>query len=101
MASGTTRVCHGAYVVDATPALISILTIGFRPTRVKLTNQAGDEAWWQDGMADDSMHKRTAAGVGSFVTSAAITPLANGFSIGTDADLNGVAAETVHFEVLD
>ena len=98
MSSGANRAFRGTYT--GTGALVTVSTIGFRPRGVRLTSEAGDEATWNENMADDSMHKRTAAGTGSLVTSNAVTPLGNGFSIGTDGDLNA-SGEVVHFEAWD
>lgn len=98
MASGNVRAVRGAFV--GTGATLSVRTIGFRPTAVRLWNTAGDEAHWQDDMADAAMHKRTAAGAGSFVTTLGVTPLSDGFSLGADTDLN-VLTQKVHFEVWD
>lgn len=103
MASGGRRSVKGSF--PGTGADLSITWIGFRPTSVRLFNVTGNcKADWLETMADDSMQKTVDSGSGttdiSFVTSNGVTPLANGFSLGADGDLN-VAAEIVHFEALD
>ena len=95
--SGGTRIKTGAYT--GTGSALNVTTVGFRPKKVELLNATGlVTAFWTDSMADASAHKiinhDTAQNV--VITSAGITPLANGFTVGTDADLN-TAAETVHW----
>ena len=98
MASGAVRRARGTFT--GTGASLDILTIGFRPSIVRLYNRAGNVAYWSDCMADAAMHKRTNAGAGSFVTANGVTPLATGFRLGADTDLN-VAAEVVDWEAMD
>jgi hypothetical protein len=75
--------------VMGTGSAIDVKTVGFRPKRVEGFNSDGDYFIWQKDMADASMHKRIdSTGVGSVPTSNGITPLADGFRIGADADLN-------------
>lgn len=101
MSSGVRKALSGAF--NGTGAQIDITTVGFRPRTVELFNVSGlCTARWQDSMADGSMLKNCDTGSGTedmtFVTGGAgITPLANGFRLGADADLN-VAAEVVHWE---
>ncbi len=98
MASGK-KDFPGSFV--GTGALVSIHKVGFRPASVKLINvTSGDEAEWVEGMADGSMYKRVAAGAGALVGANGITPLADGFSLGTDADMN-VAGEVVRFIAIE
>ena len=92
------REVRGAYT--GTGSAISVRTVGFRPSKVVLKSAAGDEATWTDSMADAAMHKRVAAGTGSLATSGGITPLADGFSIGTDSDLNA-SGEVVYWIATD
>lgn len=92
MASGGRRSIQGSFVSDGSAR--SVQTVDFRPTRVELAVDAGDTAVWTSEMADDSMIKRVAAGTGSQVVSAGVTPLANGFTLGADADLNA-SGETI------
>lgn len=97
MASGAARIVTGKYT--GTGALITLNTVGFRPQRVELMVSAGTKvgakASYQDTLADGSMVKTTAAGVGS-LSVVGVTPLAGGFSMGTDVDLNN-AGDTVHY----
>lgn len=98
MASGAARSVRGSYV--ATGAQLDVTKIGFRPSRVELLvfsgTKVGVKAVWQDSMPDASMHKSVAAGTNSVVTTNAVTPLAGGFRMGTDADLNN-SGDVVHF----
>jgi hypothetical protein len=98
MASGSNRSVFGSFV--GTGAQLDIKTIGFRPSLVKLWNETGlVTAEWTKTMADAAGMKRVTAGDLTKM-SAGITPLADGFRVGTDADLN-VAAEKVHYMVED
>lgn len=95
MASGVSRVMTGAVV--GTGSAINVKTVGFRPRKVELFNVAsGDVMEWSNTMPDAYGLKRVAAGTGSYVTSGGVTPLAAGFTLGTDSDLNA-AGETVHW----
>lgn len=94
MGSPGTQVAVGA--VRSTNALLNVRTVGYRP-RVVVLHVDGDEAYWQEGMADDSMYKRVAAGTGTLATTNAITPLSDGFSIGADADINPATADDIRF----
>lgn len=98
MASGW-KVMHGAFY--GTGAQLDVEKVGFRPSRVKLINMSsGDELEWQENMADGAGFKRLAAGTGAAISSGGITPLANGFRLGTDADMN-VAGELVRYECFE
>lgn len=95
MASSNTRQMRGSF--RGTGSALNVRTVGFRPRYIRLINTAGpDEASWHVDMADDSMHKRIAAGTGSMVTSGGITPLSDGFTLGNDADMNA-SGELVHY----
>jgi len=95
MSSGVQLSVNGA--VLGTGANLDVLTVGFRPRRVTLFNEDGlATAEWTDSMADGEMLKAITAGTISMVTTTGITPLANGFRIGADTDIN-VAAEKVHW----
>jgi hypothetical protein len=83
---------NGSFVSDGNAR--SVQTVDFRPTRVEIHNDQGDSGLWMSEMADDSMHKRVAGGTGSIASSAGITPLANGFTLGADADLNAATQVT-------
>ena len=95
MSSGVTRMVTGSFV--GTGSAVDVKTVGFRPRRVELFNVTGlAVAHWTDAMADASMVKQVTAGTMTFPTSNGVTPLANGFRLGADGDMN-VAAETVHW----
>lgn len=99
MASGGNRVVVGAF--PGTGAQLDIKKVGFRPKKVELHNVTGNcSAVWTESMADASMQKTVDSGSGttdmSFPTTLGVTPLADGFRLGADTDLN-VAAEIVHF----
>lgn len=95
MASGVQRVLTGA--VTGTGSAISVRTVGFRPRKVELLNTDGlATAQWTSSMADDSFVKRVTAGTMTAPTSGGVTPLSDGFTIGTDSDINA-SAETIHW----
>lgn len=99
MASGASRKMYGA--VNGTGANIDVKTVGFRPKHVKLLNVTGlARGEWSESMADAAVVKTVTAGTMSFATSGGITPLADGFRIGTDGDLN-VASEVIHWVASD
>jgi hypothetical protein len=98
--SGTRKVT-GAYI--GTGSAFNITTVGFRPRSVKLWNITGlTTAVWTEEMPDASAFKQInhADTQNVWVTANGITPLANGFTVGTDADIN-TDAETVYYEVSD
>lgn len=96
MSSGVQLSKNGS--VTGTGSALSVKTIGFRPRRVELINTDGLAVGvWFDSMADGSMLKEITAGTKSFVTGGnGITPLANGFTLGADADMN-VSGEVIHY----
>ena len=94
---------HFAYgtIASATGAAITA-ELGFRPRYVKVMNVTGNCFMeWIQGMGDGYGQKTVDSGSGttdvSTVTSGGITPAANGFSLGTDADINPNAAEALFF----
>ena len=96
-----TRKFVGSYI--GTGSAFDITNVGFRPRSVKLTNITGlTTAIWQSSMPDASAFKQInhADTQNVYVTANGITPLANGFTVGTDADIN-TDAETVYFEASD
>jgi hypothetical protein len=95
MASGGTRMKCGTFT--GTGAAISITTVGFKPRRVKCFN-ISDPATieWNEAFADDAGYQSD-AGTETYLSSAGITPLANGFTLGVDGDVN-VSGETIHWE---
>lgn len=95
MGSGVSRVMTGSLI--GTGSAIDVRTVGFRPQRVVILNvTAPARGEWHDTMADASALKQITAGTASFVTTNGITPLSDGFTLGSDADLN-TAAEVVHW----
>lgn len=94
MSSGVQLSKNGA--VKGTGANLDVRTVGFRPRRVDLINLTGlVTAVWFDTMANAAGIKRVTAGDMTAMT-AGITPLSDGFRIGTDADLN-VSGEVIHW----
>lgn len=97
MSSGVARVMAGSYI--GTGVAFNVDTVGFRPKIVKLFNVAGlTECTWTKTMADASVFKifnHDTVQV-AFATSNGITPRANGFTVGTDADIN-TDTERVHW----
>ena len=96
MASGGGRQFTGAF--RGTGSDKDIDTVSFRPRVVQLINiDSADQGKWQQGMDDGSVLKTLAAGASSVVTGGnGVTPRAQGFRLGADADLN-VAGEEVQF----
>lgn len=99
MASGAAKTVYGATL--GTGAAIDVRSVGFRPRSVKAVNvDSGDELYWHVNMADAAGFKRVAAGAGALVSTGGITPLSDGFTLGTDGDMN-VAGETVLWEATE
>lgn len=90
MASPGSNVVTGQFI--GTGAQLTIKTLQARP-KVLYLNAGGASGMWSKSMADGSVYKRTAAGVGSLVTGGnGVTPYqaadGDGFTLGADADLN-------------
>lgn len=95
MGSGGTRIETGKFY--GTGANKDVRSVGFRPSKVELINLSShDKLTWVDVLADGYGHKQIAAGTSSLITSAGITPLSDGFRLGTDTDMN-VDGEEVMF----
>ena len=95
MSSGVQLSKNGA--VTGTGASLNVTSVGFRPRRVTLFNSGGlATSEWTDSMADASALKRVTAGTLTFPLTLGITPLANGFTIGADTDIN-VSGELIHW----
>lgn len=97
MASGSGRQASGSYV--GTGSAFNVQTVGFRPRMVLLFNVTGlTHAVWSEGMADGYVFKiiNHASTQHVLATSNGITPLVDGFTVGSDADIN-TAAETVYY----
>ena len=81
--------------MDGTGALITV-ALGFAPRKVELFNSEGlSQALKTDTMAADSSIKTITAGTMTFPADL-ITITSNGFTIGTDSDVN-VAGEALHW----
>ena len=99
MSSGVSRVRTGS--VNGTGSAIDVEVVGFRPQRVVLENVGGlVKATWNRDMADASACKVVTAGTISLITSNGITPLANGFTIGADSDINA-SGELIHWTAFE
>jgi len=88
-----------------TGSALNITKLGFRPRVVKLMNVASGGLctfYWNKEMPDASAWKEANHDTAqrSFITSNGITPLANGFTVGADADMN-VSGEQVYYEAHD
>jgi len=85
---GVVKRAVGRYIDTGTAAAFNI-TCGFKPRYVNVTNVDDAERieWWE-GMADASALKTVTAGTVTLTTSLGITPLANGFTVGLDTDVN-------------
>ncbi len=95
MSSGVRKVYRGTFT--GTGASLDIKVVGFRPGSVRLFNETDvAAAEWSSSMADGSAIKEVTAGDKTFITAQGVTPLANGFNVGTDAVLNG-AAKKIHY----
>lgn len=89
---------HRTGVVIGTGALIEVSSdkCGFKPSRVQIVNVTdGSVHTWQDTMPDDYVWEDK-GGTMNYRTSGGIIPLADGFSIGTQGNLNA-AADVLHF----
>lgn len=98
------RVCFTG-TVAGTGSAMNITNVGFRPRYVKVWNVASGGLCtleWTKEMADASGFKEVNhdSTQRSFLTSNGITPLANGFTIGADSDINA-SGETIHFVAWD
>lgn len=97
MSSGVARVMTGSYI--GTGVAFNVDTVGFRPKMVQLFNASGlTMSTWTNTMADASVYKvfNHATVQNAFATTNGITPRNNGFTVGTDADIN-TDTEVVHW----
>lgn len=97
MSSPAHAIIHGS--IMSTGSAIDIKTIGFRPKMVMM-EMGGISTRWQKTMADASAYKRLANGAGSLVSANGITPLADGFRIGTDTDINPASPALIHYTAI-
>lgn len=98
MSSGVRKAFKGAFV--GTGAQIDITHIGFRPARVELFNAGAglSRMTFLSAMPDGSGFKEVTDGTSTFVTGGnGVTPLAQGFRLGADANMN-IAGQTVYFD---
>lgn len=91
--------------IVATGSSMDIKKLGFRPRKVKVYNVASGGLCtleWNAAMPDASGFKVYPHDTAqtAFLTSAGITPLANGFTLGACADIN-VATEKLFIEASD
>ena len=91
--------------VVSTNAALPIRTTGFKPARVKVTNETTLYSLeWMKGMADASAFEVTNAGAKTLETSDCITPLDAdsdgnpGFQIGARANVNDTTTEVLRWE---
>lgn len=100
MGSGVSRLVTGSYL--GTGSLQNIIgeKLGFKPKRLTIHRRTSqlDMVKWLDTLADDSgyIHPGTGGAV-SLATSQMVTPLADGFSVGTNAAVNN-SGDTYDFE---
>lgn len=94
MSSGVRKSYRGSFT--GTGAQLDIKVVGFRPKSVKLINVTGNlMGEWTESMADAAMVKSITDGTQSFITANGITPLSDGFRVGTDS-IN-TATQIVHY----
>lgn len=99
MASGASRWVSGSFT--GTGSSLQVKTVGFKPKQIKIFNKDGlAMAEWFQPMDEDTMWKQVTAGTLSHVSSAGLTPLADGFQLGADADLN-VSGEVAYYYCQD
>lgn len=78
--------------------------LGFTPSRVEIVNETDPGYYvWTDTMADGEMQKTVGAGTTTFESSNGISvytgsegSASEGFTIGTDSDLNG-SSDVLHW----
>jgi hypothetical protein len=96
---------HATGSVTGTGSALNVIKLGFRPRMVKIFNAAAGglcSLEWNDAMPEAGGFKSAphADTQFSFLTTTGITPLANGFTIGADTDLN-VSGEVIYYEAWD
>lgn len=77
--------------------------VGFRPSKVEIHNLTRKvKALWLDTMPDASAELVVDSGAGttdlSTITSNGITPLAGGFTLGSNSSMN-TSGDEIHYEV--
>lgn len=84
----------GAY--DGTGAALSNSIVGFRPKSIKFINEdTGASAEWTDTMTDATVITHD-SGVDAIDAAQGVTPLDDGFSLGTNAVIN-TSGQRVHW----
>jgi hypothetical protein len=104
--ASTTGVLFRAGAVKATNADLYVRTLGFRPTKLKITNLSNQvEIEWNAGLAEGKNLKRIADGTLSVVASGGIVPVDAdsagnpGFKIPAAlADINDTTTEDLSWE---
>lgn len=84
------NIAVGSYLDTGTAAAFDITT-GFKPRYVKVVNTNASGLVmieWFEGMSDANAVKTASNGDRTTITTLGITPLAKGFTIGLDTDLN-------------
>jgi hypothetical protein len=75
--------------------------VGFKPSKVIIHNPAsGGIFTWHKDMPDGYAVKQKNGSATAMVTSACVTPLADGFNLGTASDLNSTAGQTLYYEAI-
>ena len=97
---GASSTVHASGVFIGTGADLEVKDekVGFEPSKVSLRNLTdGSTAEWSSNMADGSMIKQKAGTTTNITGGNGITPLASGFRLGADGDLNA-ADDEIHFD---
>ena len=91
---GTLPLRTGRFTSDGNAKTIE--TPGFRPLRVELMNESNAAVGvWQDSMPDDSV-RTSEGGTDVFSSADGVTPIDEGFILGTNAVLN-TDTEIIHW----
>lgn len=90
MGSGVSRTAVGAYVGTGAALEIKAEKVDFQPRKIDIFRVGTpDRAEWVEGMADASMILTTGStGVRTEVAANGLSPLTNGFGVGTDPSIN-------------
>lgn len=103
--AGTTGILYRAGAVKATNANLFVRTLGFRPTKLRVTNLTNQiEVEWHAGLAEGKNLKRVAAGDLTVVASGGVVPVDAdasgnpGFKIPVLADINDTTTEDLIWE---
>ena len=102
--SDTTGVLYRAGAAKATNADLNIRTLGFRPTKIRVTNLTNQiEVEWHAGLAEGKNLKRIADGTLSVVASGGVAPASDsagnlGILIPALADINDTTTEDLAWE---